>query len=89
MGYRLLIDLEALAMLDALPKRVRKRLLDHFVRLRATPDRFSDYQEQDEIGRRVEISIFAGCAIHYWIDFPDRHVKILALRPADRGEQKG
>ena len=38
MGYRLLVDLEALAVLDVIPKRVRARLLDHFIRLRATPD---------------------------------------------------
>ncbi len=84
MGYRLLVDLEAIAVLDALPKRIRKRLLDHFLRLREEPDRFSDCHEHDASGRRVEISIIAGCAIHYWIDFADRHVKVLTIAPADR-----
>ena len=84
MGYRLLVDLEAIAVLDSIPKRVRTRLLDHFVRLRSTPDRYSDSHERDRIGRRVEISVFAGYSIHYWIDFADRHVKVLAIKLANR-----
>jgi hypothetical protein len=83
MGYRLLIDLEVIAALDSIPKSVRSRLLDHFVRLRSTPDRYSDYHEYDRVGRRIEISIFAGHSLHYWIDVPDRHVKVLAIKPAD------
>jgi mRNA-degrading endonuclease RelE of RelBE toxin-antitoxin system len=83
MDYRLLVDLDAIAVLDSLPKRIRTRLLDHFVKLRSTPDQYSDYHEQDGIGRRIEISVLAGYSIHYWIDFPDRHVKVLALKPAD------
>jgi hypothetical protein len=48
-----------------------------------SPDRSSDYFEHDAIGRRVEISICSGYAIHYWIDFADRHIKVLAVVPAD------
>ena len=84
MEYRLLVDLEAIAVLDTLPKKIRARLLNHFVALRTTPDRHSDFHEYDKSGRRIEISVFADHAIHYWIDFPDRHVKVLMLRPADR-----
>lgn len=84
MDYTLLVALEAIAVLDSLPKRVRTRLLDHFVRLRATPDLCSDDHEYDRSGRRVEISVFADCSIHYWIDFPDRHVKVLAIKRAHR-----
>lgn len=84
MPYRLLVDLEAIAVLDSLPKRSRSRLLEHFTRLRSSPDRYSDFSERDEIGRRIEISVFAGYAVHYWIDFADRHVKVLAIKTADR-----
>ncbi len=84
MDYRLLVDLEAIALLDSLSNKVRTRLLDHFVRLRSAPDRYSDGCEHDNIGRRIEISIFAGYSIHYWIDVPDKHVKILAIKAADR-----
>ena len=82
--YRLLVDLETIRDLDSLPKKTRNRILDHFSHLRETPDRLSDFHETDSIGRRIEISIFSGFAVHYWIDFSDRHIKILAVSPADR-----
>ena len=84
MAYRLLVDLEAIAVLDSLRKKIRTRLLDHFGRLRAAPDQYCDFHENDRTGRRVAINVFAGFAIHYWIDFADRHVKILAIKEADR-----
>ena len=83
MPYRLLVDIEAVEVLDALPKKPKLRLLDHLRKIRSSPDDFSDYQERDGTGRRVEISVFAGHAIHYWIDHADQHIKILALKPAD------
>jgi len=83
MDFRLLVDLDVVASLDSMPKKIRIRLIDHFSKLRQFPSNYSDYYERDSIGRRIEISIFAGHAIHYWIDSADRHVKILALRPAD------
>jgi hypothetical protein len=82
--YRLLVDLEAVTVLHSIPTPARSRLLAHFVKLRSTPDQFADYHEHDAIGRRIEISVFAGYSIHYWIDFADRHVKILAVKSADR-----
>ena len=83
MEYRLLVDLEAVAVLDSASRKVRMRLLDHLVQLRSSPQSHSDYQEYDGSGRQLEISVFAGYALHYWIDFADRHVKILAIKPAD------
>lgn len=38
MGYRLLVDLEVIAALDALPRKTRTRLMAHFHKLRAAPD---------------------------------------------------
>ena len=84
MHYRLLIDLEGVAILESLPKRIRSRLFDQFHKLRDFPSHYSDCAEYDNVGRRVEICIVAGWAIHYWIDEADRHVKVLALTPADR-----
>ena len=84
MKYRLLVDLEVIAVLDAIPKKVRSRLLGHFASLRSAPDQYADYHERDASGRRIEISIFAGYSIHYWIDFADRHVKVLALKLGGR-----
>ena len=84
MEYRLLIDLEVIEVLDRLPKARRRSLLDKFGRIRRFPGNYSDYQEYDAAGRRVEICIVSGWAIHYWTDFADRHIKILALTPADK-----
>ena len=83
MSYRLLVDVEIVEILAALPKKTRMRLLDHFHKLRSSPNDFSDYHERDNTGRRAEISVFSGHAIHYWIDHADQHIKILALKPAD------
>jgi len=83
MHYRLLVAVEIVEAIQSLPKRSRIRLLDHFNKIRSTPEGLSDYHEHDLVGRRVEISIFAGHAIHYWIDHADRHIKILALKSAD------
>lgn len=84
MEYRLLVDWGVIAILDSIPKRVRSRLLAHFIKLRSTPDQYADFHEYDAIGRRVEISVFAGYSVHYWIDSTDRHVKILSVKSADR-----
>ena len=82
MDYRLLIDLETIEILDGLPKKLRSRLLGHLQKIRSFPGNYSDYHEHDATGRRVDISILSGWAIHYWVDFAVRHVKVLALKPA-------
>lgn len=84
MKYRLLVDLEVIKILDGLPKSVRARLFNHFDRLRMAPERYVDAHEQDDIGRQVEISVYADDCVHDWIDSADRHIKILALTAADR-----
>jgi hypothetical protein len=83
MRYRLLVDVEVIEVLDVLPKKSRMRLMEHFRKIRSSPDDFSDYHERDISGRRVEISVFSNHAIHFWIDHADQHIKILALKPAD------
>jgi len=83
MQYRLLVDLDAISALDSLPKKVRLRLIHHFYKIRSYPEIHSDYHEKDSVGRRVEICIFMNYAVHFWIDFADRHVKILAIKAAD------
>lgn len=84
MSYRLLIDLEAVTLLQTLPKSTRTRLMEQFVRLRLSPEQCSNHHEKDQDGRRVEISVCAGYSVHYWIDAADRHIKILALKPAKK-----
>src|SRR2546428_53752 len=52
MEYRLLIDLETIALLDGLSKAKRRHLLNHFAKIRAFPSNYSDYHEQDAVGER-------------------------------------
>lgn len=83
MEFRLLIDMEVLHVLDAMPKGKRTRVLTRFEILRIAPHQLSDYSEQDRLGRRLESHVFEGYRIQYWIDWADRHIKVLALNFAD------
>ena len=60
MDYGLLIAVEVIETLDRLPKRARRKLLDQFYNIRSFPGNYSDCQEYDAVGRRVEICIVAG-----------------------------
>lgn len=83
MEYRLLVDIEALDFIATLKLTQRRRLMAHFRRLQSYPGHHAEYVERDHAGRRIDVCIFEGFAIHYWEDFADRHVKILAVLPAD------
>ncbi len=85
MPSRLLIDLEVVAQLQALPAGRRRNLLSHFREIERYPSAHSDYADTDALGRRVEVSVLDGFAIYYWIDEADRQVKILQLIAADSG----
>jgi hypothetical protein len=79
MNYRLLVDLEVVHVLQGMRASARTRMLDHFERLRASPDNYSEATTRDATGRRIEVCSYRGYALHYWIDFADRHVKVLTL----------
>jgi hypothetical protein len=85
MPYRLLIDLEVVAQLQALSAARRRHLLGHFRAIERYLSAHSDYADTDAQGRRVEVSVMDGFAIYYWIDEADRQVKILQLIAADSG----
>ena len=84
MEHRLLIAFEAVEILDGLPRGVRRNLLAQIGKLRFTPEQLSDYSEADQVGWRVEVHVFAGHCIHYWIDSADQHVKVLEITSADK-----
>lgn len=83
MTYRLLIDLTALELLMGLPPARRRRFIAQFHRLQDFPSVNSDFRDTDKQGRLVQVSIFDGFAIYFWIDEADQHVKILEIIPAD------
>ena len=84
MKRRLLIDLEVLQTLAAIPLRTRRRLWKRIEELQEFPDRYAEYQEKTPDGRDADVNVHAGFAISYWDDFADRHVKVLHIGPADR-----
>ena len=81
--YRLLVDWEVIEKLNRLPTRTRRILRQALTRIVATPDQFSDYREPNPRGIPLDVHLCAGFAIKYWIDFADRHIKVLDLEPAD------
>jgi hypothetical protein len=81
--YRLFVDWEVVEQLNRFPVGLRRSLRDEFLRLKEFPDAMSEFEERGEGGRLLNGCIRHGIAIHYWIDFADRHVKVLALTPAD------
>lgn len=87
MLYRLLIDLEVIGVLQALPASRRRNLLNHFREIQRYPAGRSDYIDNDAQGRRVDVSVADGFAIYYWIDEADQQVKILEVIAADKRDQ--
>ncbi len=83
MAFRLLIDLEVLEILQALPRGRRIKILQHLRKLQESPEHYSDYKDQDALGRRVDVAVYEGWAIFYWTDHADRQIKILQMVTAD------
>ena len=83
MDYHLFISYEVLAQMETYRRSRKLALLRQFERIRDFPGNYSEFNETDENGRRVEVSIFDGLAIYYWIDEADKDVKILKLMTAD------
>jgi hypothetical protein len=82
--YRLLVDWEVIEKINALPLKTRRTLKTILERIVATPDLLSDYREPNPRGIPLDVHLCGGYAIKYWIDFADRHVKVLDLESADR-----
>lgn len=81
--YRLLVDWEVIEKLNQLPVKTRRALREALRRIAHTPDLLSDYREPNPRGIPLDVHVCAGYALKYWIDFPDRHVKVLDLQTAD------
>jgi len=84
MQYRLLISIEVIEFMERLPSRTRKVLRNGIAVIGRDPMGRSDAEDHDEIGRLLQIAIVGDYAFTYWVDFADRHVKILDVHAADR-----
>ncbi len=81
---RLLVDWEVIEKINLLPWCIRRVIRDALTRIAEYPDRFSDFREPNPRGIPLDVHLCQGFAIKYWINFADRHVKVLDLEPADR-----
>lgn len=80
MDFELLFTKRALETLKSLPRAVQRRLVARFDELERFPHNLSEGQETDAVGRLYDVNRCAGIEIYYWIDVPDRHLKIMALK---------
>ncbi|MEO6788917.1 MAG: hypothetical protein ABI318_22575 [Chthoniobacteraceae bacterium] len=85
--YRLLIAWQLWPQIEALPPGLRRALYRVFDQLEEMPDAVSEFQFSDQSGRLLDGFILGQLAFHYWIDFSDRHVKVVAIGPADRARR--
>lgn len=83
MKWRLFLELEAIDYLSSLPARDERMLRRRLRKIQEFPDNCSDFDETDENGRLLDVSLCGEYAITYWADFADRHIKILRIAPAD------
>jgi hypothetical protein len=81
--YRLLVDWSVVVRLRDLPASTQRGVYAVFSRLEQVPDFVSEFNVTDDTGRQLDGFIFGNLAFYFWIDFADRHVKVLAFSPAD------
>lgn len=82
--YQLLVGWSVVLQLRDLPPRIQRAVHAMFSRLEEAPDLVSEFQIADANGRQLDAFVCEDFAFYYWIDFADRHVKVLAVEPADR-----
>ena len=83
MNFRLLLDIDVVEFMAALPRREQVALRRRLGEIQSFPTRFADFQEPDSTGRSLDVHVHRGFAIYYWEDFADRHIKVFSLRRAD------
>ncbi len=81
MEFELLITGNVIDALLGFPAQKRRRYLELFRRIQTYPGTFSQYRQKNESGRIVHAYDFEQHEIRYWIDWADRHIKILRLVP--------
>jgi hypothetical protein len=82
--YQLLVAWSVVSQLRGLSPRIQRAVHTMFSRLEETPDLLSEFQIIDGKGRQLDAFVCEDFVFYYWIDFSDRHVKVLTVEPADR-----
>ena len=66
-----------------MPKGERDFLMARFEEMRNSAADYADYQSADDRGRQLDVHVAGRFAITYWVDFADRHLKIMGVDWAD------
>ena len=79
MEFKLLVDADVYDIVSQFAARKRNRFYAQFRNIQRYPANCSDGVVIDSDGRQLDVSVFEGHDIRYWVDMADRHVKILEL----------
>lgn len=82
-SYRVLISMDVL-QLEKPSRRDRDFILKFLSDLANNPTLKGDYEEQDEVGRPVQIKIIGKYALTFWADHAVKEVKVTKVELADR-----
>ena len=82
--YTLLVAWAVIERINTLPKASRQRIRRRLLELEESPDTLSEFSETGADGRKLDVFVLDNWAFFFWIDFADRHVKVLHMKPADR-----
>lgn len=82
--FELYVGLIVWDKIGSLPKRKRDRIEKRLLELQENPRAFSDYPEENAIGRLMDVHVFEEFAIKYWIDYGDLEIRVFDLQLADR-----
>lgn len=80
--FTVLVALSVYRVLATMRKRDRDRILRFLDQLEDDPYGLSHYREIGDAEQSRDVTIIGSHAITYWIDYADKHVKILRIEPA-------
>jgi mRNA-degrading endonuclease RelE of RelBE toxin-antitoxin system len=81
--YRVLITHE-IFNLENIKRKEKDRILNYFRGLVTDPSQHGDYQENDDVGRPVQIKILGDYAITFSADNAVSEVKVTKIEKADQ-----
>lgn len=70
--------------LENIKRKEKDKILKYFRGLVGEPSQLGDYQENDAVGRPVQIKILGDYAITFWADHAVSEVKVTKIEKADQ-----
>lgn len=73
------LSAESVSFVAGLPKQKQRKIIDLVELITASPERISDYQTTDAIGRPIENLLLEEFLFTYWIDHAAKEVQITEI----------